>query len=331
MTFVPIFTPWLFWPVALLLVVGTGWLLMKSRSAARWRFAALVVLVVLAGSRPGVVGAPVPVAATDLNVFFVVDTTPSVAAEDYNGNDPRIDGMKADIAALAQELAGARFSLLSFDSNAVVELPLTTDTTALRTLSEVLSPRTTYNSQGSSISVADSLLAERLAASQQSHPERPRLVYYLGDGEQTAAEPPAPFKESAALVDGGAVLGYGTAAGGKMREQSLGSSKPGPWIVDKSAGGAPALSVMDEQALQKIAAELHVPYVHREAPGNIALAMSKSAPHAASQETGHDADAGRWELYWVLALAAFGVALWELGSLYLLWRGAAKPRGEDRA
>lgn len=330
MNFLPLVTPWLFWPVALLLIAAAASLLHKSRSAARWRYAALVVLVVFSAARPGIPGASVPVAATDLNVFFVVDTTPSVAAEDHNGSGRRIDGIKADISAIAEELAGASFSLLSFDSNAVVELPLTTDTTALRTLSEVLSPGITYNSQGSSISVADSLLAERLAAVESSHPERPRLVFYFGDGEQTAAQAPAPFTKSTALVDGGAVLGYGTAAGGKMREQGFGSATGGEWIVDKSAAGAPAVSKIDEQALRKVASELDVPYVHRAGNADIAPAMVKSAPGTSSQSESQNTAPGRWELYWLLAVAAFGVALWELASLFLLWRGPVQHRAGDQ-
>lgn len=327
MTFLPILAPWLFITLALLLAAGALWLLVKSRSAARWRYAALVLLVVLAAARPGLGGAPAPVANTELNIFFVVDTTPSSAAEDYNGSSPRMEGMRADIMALAEEFAGARFSLITFDSKAASVLPLTTDATALRTLTEVLEPRPSYNSKGSSISVADSVLAGRLAAAQKAHPERPRLVYYLGDGEQTAATAPAPFKDSPDLVDGGAVLGYGTTAGGKMRDFSFGIDEPGPWIADKSADYAPAVSTIDEQALRTVAGQLKVPYVHRQAPGNLGPALADSAPKASTQPAGSETrpGAGRWELYWVLALAAFGVALWELGSLTLLWREVQAP------
>lgn len=327
MTFLPILAPWLFWPLAALLAAGAVWLLLQARTAARWRYAALVLLVVLAAARPGLGGAPAPVANTELNVFFVVDTTPSSAAEDYNGSSPRLEGMKADIMALAEEFAGARFSLITFDSSAAAVLPLTTDATALRTLTEVMAPRPAYNSKGSSISVADSVLAGRLAAAQQAHPERPRLVYYLGDGEQTAATAPAPFKDSPALVDGGAVLGYGTAAGGKMRDHSFGSDKPGPWIADKNAGFTPAVSSIDEKALRNVAGQFKVPYVHREAPGSLGPALADSTPKAPAQPSGTDAraGAGRWELYWVLALAAFGVALWELGSLTMLRRDMQAP------
>ena len=49
----------------------------------------------------------------------------------------------------------------------------------------------TAYSKGSSVTAAGKLLTERLRAARDSHPERPRLVYYLGDGEQTSAAAPA--------------------------------------------------------------------------------------------------------------------------------------------
>ena len=48
-------------------------------------------------------------------------------------------------------------------------------------------------------------------------PERGRVVFYLGDGEQTAADPPTPFDIDKRLINGGAVLGYGTTEGGRMK------------------------------------------------------------------------------------------------------------------
>ncbi|MEO8220669.1 MAG: VWA domain-containing protein [Specibacter sp.] len=330
MTFLPILTPWVLWPLAVLLPAVAAYLLFKSRSAARWRCAVLVVLVLAAGARPGLAGAAAAVASTELNVFFVVDVTPSSSAEDYNGKDPRLEGMKADINALAAELAGARFSLITFDSNATVVLPLTTDATALQTLTQVLTPKSSYTSQGSSISVAAPLLADRLAASREAHPARPRLVFYLGDGEQTAGKAPEPFSTGTDLIDGGAVLGYGTAAGGKMRDYTFSADKPGPYILDKSAGYEPAVSRIDEKALNRIAQQLQLPYVHRDEPAAIAAALTDSASGTAVQAAGQgqQAGAGRWEMYWLFALAAFGVVVWEVVLLGAAYRQLQRPRKE---
>lgn len=321
MSFLPILPPWLFWPLAALLLGAVVVLALKGATSpaarqARWRFAAVVLLVVIAGARPGMAGGNAPVASTELNVFFVVDTSPSSAAEDYDGAKDRLTGMKSDINAIAAELVGARFSLISFDSKAKTVLPLTTDATALRTTTQVLSVRSVYASKGSSVSSARGELADRLAAAAKTHPERPRLVFYFGDGEQTSAKPAEPFDKGIELIDGGAVLGYGTAAGGRMREAGIGGDGPGPFIVDKSTDDyRAAVSKLDEKTLQNIAAQLGVPYIHRENPSQPSTLMQDASPHAASHvdaAAGDKAGAGRLEWYWVFALAAFGLALWEL-------------------
>jgi len=336
MTLLPILPPWLFLISAALLAGFAAALLARRRTPARWRYAALVLLLLLvaAAARPGIPGASAPVAAAELNVFFVVDTTPSAGAEDFDGNRLRLDGMKGDINAIAGRLAGARFSLITFDSTAKVVLPLTTDATALRTAADILSPQTAYASRGSSVTGANALLGSRLAAAAKAHPERPRLVFYLGDGEQTSANPPEPFAAGTKLVDGGAVLGYGTSSGGKMRDYAFGTNKPGDYITDRSTrDGRPALSVIDEKTLQAIAGQLGVPYVHRQKAAGIDAALADSAPLAAvaAVDGGTEArqGAGRTELYWLPALAGFGVAL---GGLLASGRALARlGRGRGRA
>ena len=72
--------------------------------------------------------------------------------------------------AIAEELAGARFSLITFDTNAVVRMPLTTDTSALDTLVTVLEPQVTAYSKGSSVTVAAKVLDERLRAARETPP-----------------------------------------------------------------------------------------------------------------------------------------------------------------
>ena len=263
--------------------------------------------------------------AADLNVFFVVDTTSSIAAEDYGNGSPRLEGVREDIMAVAGELAGARFSLITFDSQAVVRMPLTTDTSALSTLTGVLEPQITQYSTGSSVTVARTVLNEQLKAARDSHPERARIVYYLGDGEQTSGKAPEPMRVDGSLVNGGAVLGYGTGQGGRMKEKSSYSSDDAAaYIQDRSGGSAgDAVSRIDEDRLREVAAQLGVPYVHRAA-GDGTAPMMQAAKPGALKETSESLE-GRTELYWAPALAAFVLALWEsirvLGQLRQLRPG----------
>ncbi|MCU1517633.1 MAG: hypothetical protein JWQ75_2354 [Pseudarthrobacter sp.] len=329
MTLQPIL-PW--WLMACLIVTAVaflGWrLLVASRQPAgtrrrEWLFrSALVLLLLAAALRPGVPGGSAQAATADVNVFFVADTSSSIVAEDYGNGSPRLDGVRQDIRAIAGELAGARFTLLTFDSSAVVRMPLSTDTTALDTAVAVLEPQVTAFSKGSSVTAAGKLLAERLSAARDSHPERPRLVFYLGDGEQTSAAAPEAMKLDGGLVNGGAVLGYGTAAGGRMKENTGQRSGAGAgYIQDRTSGSSrDALSVIDEGRLQGIAGQLGVPYVHRSAGDAVAPMMQAADPgelQRASNEEGLD---GRTELYWIFASGAFLLGLREASLVLRQWR-----------
>ncbi len=316
----------------------------SGREFREWLFRSALVLMLLAAAlRPGVPGGGGRAATADLNVFFVVDTSSSIVAEDYGNGSPRLDGVRQDIMAIADGLAGARFSLLTFDSNAVVRMPLTTDTSALDTAVAVLQPQVTAYSKGSSITAAGKLLTERLQSARTSHPERPRLVYYLGDGEQTSASAPGAIGVDGGLVNGGAVLGYGTQGGGRMKENTghgPGRDARAGYIQDSTSGtGSDALSVIDEGRLQWIAGQLGVPYVHRAAGDAVAPMMQAANPGELQRAPADTGLEGRMELYWIFALGAFLPALRESFWLLRHWRrlpaarpsrGIARPAAEAR-
>ncbi|WP_426226100.1 VWA domain-containing protein [Pseudarthrobacter sp. DSP2-3-2b1] len=340
MTLQPILPWWLLAAIAAVSVLFPAWRLVRSArkpssgQLREWLFrSGLVLLLVAAALRPGIPGGSAREASADLNVFLVVDTTTSAVAEDYGNREPRLEGVRQDIMAIAAELPGARFSVLTFDSNAVVRMPLTTDTTALETTISVLEPQVTAYSKGSSVTIAGKLLAERLTAARKSHPERPRLVYYLGDGEQTSAAAPVAMRADGGLIDGGAVLGYGTQEGGRMKEPGQGPSGDGEgngYIQDRTSGaGQDALSVIDEERLRGIAVDLGVPYVHRSAGDPVAPMMQQASPGELQRAAEDRNLAGRTELYWIFALAAFLLGLREMVLLVRQWR-QLRPQGEAR-
>ncbi|WGW10817.1 VWA domain-containing protein [Saxibacter everestensis] len=327
MSFLPTFS---WWGVALVfvpLLVGTGALAWRSAQRRRaWLLRlGMVVLMLCVAVRPGVAGGEARAGASDVDVFFVVDTTSSIAAEDYDGK-PRLEGVRSDIRQIATKLAGARFSLITFDGAATMRLPLTTDTTALSTVSEVLAPEITMYSRSSSISAARELLTERLKAAKKSHPERSRAVFYLGDGEQTAGSAPESFADAAELIDGGGVLGYGTSQGGRMRE-NLGYQGPSRYI--RSAGSSQdAESVIDETNLRAIAEQLGVGYTHRAAGEPIGPALDDAQPGDLSPDSGLTSN--RIELYWIPAGALSLLLAGELAGL-LRARRDLQPRRKARA
>lgn len=301
MTLAPL-VPWPFLAAAAALVLAFPvWLVLTGRQprhgmrSTATRTAA-VVLLLLAALRPGWPGGEAKTANADLDVFFVVDTSTSMSAEDYRGGEPRLTGVKADVMAVAKELVGAKFSLIAFDSKASVRMPLSQDSTALQTAVTTLQAQNPRYASGSSINAAGNLLKERLEAAKTQHPGRPALVFYAGDGEDTSAQAPGSLPLDAGRINGGAVLGYGTADGGRMEDTS------GKGYVQDRKGGD-AISRIDEDALKSIAGQLDVPYVHRNGAGGDGPMLAKAA--AGSFHGVDDEGPGRTELYWLLSLAAF--------------------------
>src|SRR5699024_6245916 len=186
-----VFNPLLPWavliPVTVLVVAGCLTLaVLTAERRIHWLVrAAAVVVLALAFTRPGT-----PVTAVTerneaaLDVFVVVDVTASMAAEDWNGDEPRLQGVSEDVTRLVEQAPDARFSLITFAASSQTVLPLTTDDSAMRSALDVLSPEVTLYSSGSSVTSAREHLVERLEKSQESRPDSARLVFYVGDGEQ---------------------------------------------------------------------------------------------------------------------------------------------------
>ena len=68
---------------------------------------------------------------SNVEIYLVVDRTGSMAAEDYDGTSPRLDGVRSDIAAIRDAFPDARYSIIALDSTGARELPLTSDVDAV--------------------------------------------------------------------------------------------------------------------------------------------------------------------------------------------------------
>ena len=304
-----------------------------TRHTARWL--AAVVLVTAIALDPATTGGASDARRTAANVLFVVDSTSSMAAVDYDGSSQRLAGVRADILEVAAAFPGARFALVRFDSQARMELPWTTDLAALETAVSVIRQERAVYSRGSALDLANPVMDQMLpgpglAGSGEAH----AVVFYFSDGEQRTlpvsdrptidtatgiiigeddgTEEPVAFADLAPQIDGGAVLGYGTAAGAPMVEfhgsDELFTSRATPYVTDYTTN-TPAISRLDEGNLRDIASELELPYVHRTEPGGLAGLASSLAADAPMVSDGSRETLDR--LYWVPALGLLAVAMWQ--------------------
>src|SRR5690625_7117334 len=70
-------------------------------------------------------------------------------AEDYHGEQPRLEGVQADMERIMEMTEGSRYSIIGFDSSATQQLPLTTDAGAAAAWIDTLETEPTAYSQRS--------------------------------------------------------------------------------------------------------------------------------------------------------------------------------------
>lgn len=270
------------------------------------------LLLVGIGLRPNVGAVPLAGVTVPIDVLILVDRTMSMGAEDWNGDQPRLAGVAADAPALAAELAGARVSVLTFDSIVKTELPFTTDVDAVVSLLSSMTWQEPYAGVGTSIDLALPQAGEILTRSREQDPGRTRYLIYIGDGEQTVEQAPASFESLRPLLTGALVLGYGSQAGGPMKYR-LDSDNYYPDLNGN------AISRIDEQNLRAIADQLGGEYFHRTEPGSISFPLTAGTGGASQTAQRY---VGGLEVYWVPGLGVALLLLWELWDLVPIVRRA---------
>lgn len=267
----------------------------------------IVVALVLVLIHPGVGHAKVPTQVADLQVLVVVDRTRSMAAEDYDGHQHRIDGVRRDLKELAYDLPGARFALLTFGFDARLELPFTDDANAFDAGIDTLTLEQPTAGIGSSMDRPKEEMIQVLQAAQEQYPDRRQVVVFVSDGENTSPTPMTSMAEVGKYVEGGVVLGYGTTAGGPMPNAD--SLRNDEGMVSDPATGQTAISHEDPATLRTVAQQLGVPFVQRDRPGGMAdIADSFKASYVSSDESSTAAH----DLTWVCGLGLLGLVLLEL-------------------
>ncbi|GAB4002530.1 VWA domain-containing protein [Nocardioides ultimimeridianus] len=278
----------------------------------------IVIALILVLIHPGFGHAKVPTQVADLQVLVVVDRTRSMAAADYAGGRPRIDGVRQDLKALAAALPGARFALLTFGFDARLELPFTDDANAFDAGVDTLTLEQPTAGIGSSIDRPKQEMIQVLQGAREQYPDRRQVVVFVSDGENTSPTPVTSMADAKQYVQGGVVLGYGTEAGGPMPNADDLSDSQG-MIIDPATGQT-AISHEDPKALQAVAQQLGLRFVQRDRPGGmgeIADSFKSSYVSASSDEDGVAAH----DLSWVFGLVLLALVLLELRDGWrAVWR-----------
>ncbi len=314
---------WLVLSIGLVLCGLLAWQLYLTRRDKRLRLAwvrrlCCMVLLLLMALGPSIPGGTSPAGMTNLDVVFAVDTTTSMGALDYGAKkQERLDGAKQDIQGIAEAMAGARFGIITFDSEVKTILPMTTDISSVTSALDGMVREVSTYSKGSSIDLPLKPLEQKFKDNKKQDSQRPQILFYLSDGEQTVSKQPASFAPLKAYVSGGAILGYGTAAGGEMKtfygfrdndDCATGEQTFNCYVEDLD--GKHILSKIDEKNLNAIASAVGIPYQNRNNGGSFKDLVGTSHAQRVADDT--RAISSYTSLYYVFAFPLALLAAWEL-------------------
>jgi len=261
------------WLMALICIGMVAVILVQFKKIAVLNIISRILIVALLFAINLRVMTPTGMAYTvtnNLDILFAVDTTISMVAEDCDGT--RLDAVKRDAEYIIDQLNGARFSVISFNDKARQIIPYTADGRFAAETVQTLSVPDEFYAKGSSLNTALDELIKSLKRSAGDQ-GRTRILFFISDGEITNGDSLKSFNDAGKYLAGGAVLGYGTEKGGKMKvfdKYAPEGEDPEQYIKDKSAWPwEPALSVIDQENLQKIAGDMGLKYIHMSERSNI--------------------------------------------------------------
>lgn len=263
----PIIPIWIMGLVCIILIV---FVVIKGRR--KWglvRQILIILLLFVINLRIMIKSPNSEVMSNNLDVLFVIDNSLSMLAEDYNGNEKRMDAVKSDCKHIMDELSGSRFSIIAFDDTAQIVIPYTRDINLIYESLEILITNDSYNAKGTTLNVAKDLTLESLKnISKDSN--RSRIIFFMSDGEITNGESLESFSKIKQYVDSGAVLGYGTKSGGKMLVKKSLYEDEEIYLQDKTNYPyVDAISVIDEKNLKSVANDMGVDYINMSKQSNI--------------------------------------------------------------
>lgn len=225
--------------------------------------------------------------SNNLDVLFVIDNTISMVAEDYDGNKTRLEGVKNDCKYIIEHLRGAKFSVITFSNSAKIDIPFTNDTDAVNNIIDSLDVMISMYAKGSSLNAPIKDMGYDLKNSAKDI-SRKRIVFYISDGEITNDEKLKSYSDLKKNVDGGAVLGYGTNKGGKMKVKKYSFSDSTEYLDDNTQNTYPypkAISKIDEGNLKQIAKDLGIEYVHMQKTSDVDKTLKKISSNINKETT----------------------------------------------
>jgi len=304
--------------------------LRKTKNLRRLIILGLIFVAML---RPGISNGSAERDLSNLNIFFVVDNTGSMAAKDMNNmSEYRYKVMANDMKKIVELFPGSKYAIIALDYNVYQAMPLIEDAnTALAYISS-LSPRESIASKDSDLSELLALASTRIEQYNNRYTDRDSLLFFLSDGENVnnfAITTPNKLKQN---VIGGAIIGYGTTNGAHVGEVYLDDKTLTAVISDSKFikdynSTEDHISKLNEASLKSVADEIGIPYYRRSNSGDKFSSINNFASESAIYHRSNDKANVGSDLYWLFIIIAVALLLWDFYAILetlLLERKVAK-------
>jgi len=244
---------------------------------------------------------------SDLNILFVIDKSVSMRALDYNGQNERFEGVINDCCNIVNELSSCKFSIITFGDTAQKLIPFTNDTDMVQAELKAISLENSFYAKGSSMNIVKDTLRKTLEEeTKRKNNNAKYAVFFISDGEITKeGEKLQAFADIKKYVSNGAVMGYGTQTGGKMKADSYDTSDAELkyiYYYDENYNRIEGVSKLDEKNLNKIAQDLGIDYIQMSKPSNINYKLNDIKRQISNSQTNEEKIASYADTYYYLAI-----------------------------
>lgn len=300
----PIIPIWIMALICILLLIFIS----KSKKRAI-RQIIIIILIFVINLRIKVTSANVETMATNMDVLFVIDNTLSMIAEDYNGTDRRLDAVKADCEYIIDELSGANFSIITFNNESAILTPFTKDQMMTKNAISTIKTMDNLYGKGTTLNNPYENMLAQLEKANEKDSSRKTVVFYISDGEITAEDSSLDsFEDLKEYIDDGAVLGYGTESGGRMKYDS--ESTDLYYVQDFTGDYAgDAISKIDEENLNKLADDMGIDYIHMTDQSNIDDKLEKIKAETVSDS--ENSSKSSVDIYYIFVIPLLGLLIYE--------------------
>lgn len=226
----------------------------------------IAILLFVINLRPMIPGEEMTIKKQEMNtyVLFVTDSTLSILGDDGRDGTIRLDDLKSDCEYIVNGLPGAHYGVINFNNTAVILSPFTDNADHVCNVVNSIYPIEEYYAHGTSMNVPKELMYQMLEDTSKKG-DLNLVVFFMSDGEctdETIVQ--ESYAELSKYVKGGAVLGYGTEAGGNMYFKSMYDEDEERLIEyydETTFDYGPAVTKLDEDNLKDIAKEMGIEYI----------------------------------------------------------------------